>query len=483
MPDDYYSFLTGDIDLEELASRNPREWKVAQGKVFCATLGEELIRENIHSRIRDAVGKNQDCILIGGPPCQAYSMAGRSAMIGGFGSKGMRSLEQQSVVDHFYQDPRHQLYQEYLEILAVHTPAVFVMENVKGIGSAKISDMASPGSIFSNIVEGLKYPAKALNNRQTPKGGWKLNSVKYDIYSLSACSDNEIDLFGSKKAQKASDFLLKSEDYGIPQARHRVIIMGVRKGFEFVPEKLSHAASLKTVRDAIHNLPPLRSGFSKQPDSDELWVQELRRQVIDVLSSNLYAELAIEPIMNEMEAKNNLLTRGGHYLQTDKLNFTDPIFKDWFEDQRLKGVIQHQTRGHIIADLSRYMFCAAFAEAKGVSPTLDCWDGSLTGLVPKHKNIDIQEDGSLKTKAHNDRFKVQMWDKPASTVVSHISKDGHYYIHPDPAQCRSLTVREAARLQTFPDNYYFCGNRTQQFHQVGNAVPPYLAWQIAELLG
>ncbi len=121
------------------------------------------------------------------------------------------------------------------------------------------------------------------------------------------------------------------------------------------------------------------------------------------------------------------------------------------------------------ADLHRYFFSSCFAEAKKRSPTLDDFPESIQ---PNHQNKE----------SHKDRFKVQLRKKPSDTIVSHLRADGHYFIHYDPSQCRSLTVREAARLQTFPDNYFFCGSQTEQYRQVGNAVPPYLACQIAEVV-
>jgi DNA (cytosine-5)-methyltransferase 1 len=145
----------------------------------------------------------------------------------------------------------------------------------------------------------------------------------------------------------------------------------------------------------------------------------------------------------------------------------------WYLDARLGGVLQHETRSHMRSDLHRYLFASCFAESQRYAPTLRNFPPRL---LPAHVNVDEE------TIPFVDRFRVQLGKFPSSTVVAHIAKDGHYYIHPDPSQCRSLTVREAARLQTFPDNYFFEGNRTEQYAQIGNAVPPLLARKIANVI-
>jgi len=145
----------------------------------------------------------------------------------------------------------------------------------------------------------------------------------------------------------------------------------------------------------------------------------------------------------------------------------------WYRDGKLECWLNHDARGHMPSDLRRYVFAATYAQAHKTSPKGHL-QFSLSGLAPAHKNW---ESGKF-----SDRFRVQLEEQPATTITSHLSKDGHYFIHYDPSQCRSLTVREAARLQTFPDNYFFEGNRSQQFQQVGNAVPPLLANKIAAIV-
>ena len=146
--------------------------------------------------------------------------------------------------------------------------------------------------------------------------------------------------------------------------------------------------------------------------------------------------------------------------------------QSWLPDPRLDVILNHEVREHMSADLMRYAYASAFARVQGYSPR-----GAKEfpiGLHPHHKN--------WKSGKFVDRFKVQIGDAPSSTVTSHLAKDGHYFIHPDPSQIRSLSVREAARLQTFPDNYFFEGKRGAQYRQVGNAVPPWMARQIADVV-
>ena len=138
----------------------------------------------------------------------------------------------------------------------------------------------------------------------------------------------------------------------------------------------------------------------------------------------------------------------------------------WYSDPNLHVWLNHETRGHRIDDLARYGFAVCFAKKFGRSPKGHI-DFCLPGLAPDQKNWEPDQ--------FSDRFKVQLADASSTTITSHISKDDHYFIHYDPRQCRCLKVREAARLQTCPDNYSFQGGRTQQYHQVGNAVPPLLA--------
>ena len=269
-----------------------------------------------------------------------------------------------------------------------------------------------------------------------------------------------------------SDFIVRAEEYGVPQARHRLILLGVAD-HSSSPRLLQRQKKV-TIEDAIGDLPRLRSGLSKQMDSGKAWCDALSEiRNASWMRDEKIGEILRREIGSLLKGVDAGLGRGSEW--STKARRVLRAHREWYLDERLLGVCNHSTRSHIREDIHRYFFVSAFARVHGRSPLLNDFPQAL---LPNHSNVAE----ALKKTKFNDRFRVQVAGRPATTVTSHISKDGHYFIHYDPRQCRSLTVREAARLQTFPDNYFFEGPRTQQYHQVGNAVPPYLAHQIANIV-
>jgi DNA (cytosine-5)-methyltransferase 1 len=475
VPDDYYQVIRGRKAAASLALYP--QWHEAEQHVWHAELGVEP-ESKLHARIAAALEGERDWVLLGGPPCQAYSLMGRARMtgIGAAARAAGQNLEELRRLkrSEFAGDHRHVLYREYLRIVAIHQPAVFVMENVKGILSSRLAgpEGQDAGRVFEQIRKDLSDPSAALAGDDEPhivNARSRGRSHSYRLYSLV--------VGGEKRGEQVKDgeFLIHSEDYGVPQKRHRVILLGVRDNVLAKPKALRTSARI-AVRDAIGAFPALRSGLSKTDTDASHWVEAIREVFRQHNSSLPGPEPVQEIICDLLCGEMGGLGRGAPFV-------SHPIASDgtklsqWYDDPRLGGVIQHEARSHMTSDLARYVYAAATAQVTGSSPKLEEWPPQL---LPKHRNVQHDtQAGKTTAEGFSDRFKVQVWDEPASTVTSHIAKDGHYFIHPDPLQCRSLTVREAARLQTFPDNYYFCGNRTQQYHQVGNAVPPYLACQIA----
>lgn len=305
-------------------------------------------------------------LIIGGPPCQAYSLVGRGVM-------------KEKVED----DKRNYLFRYYKQIVKEFSPKMFVFENVPGIITAK------NGQIL-----------KAINE--------EFNEIGYALLS------------GTNECVR--DNIVECDLLNIPQNRKRVILFGFKKELNLhYPNFYNYKLDINdiTTKAAISDLPKRKSGTGE------------------------YGEILEYP-------KNVELSKYQSLMMVDS-----------------KFVTLHQTRYHNDLDLENYKD-AIIKASRGENFTYTD--------IPKerrtHKN----------TESFIDRYKVHWWDDIPHTILAHLSKDGHYNIHPDIDQCRSLTVREAARIQTFPDNYFFEGPKTAQFMQIGNAVPPLLAEIIAKAL-
>jgi|DEB0MinimDraft_4_1074332.scaffolds.fasta_scaffold00672_3 DNA (cytosine-5)-methyltransferase 1 len=330
------------------------------------------------------LGKNCD-VVIGGPPCQAYSLI------------NTKSRNDSS-------DSRHILFKNYLHTIDLLKPKAFLFENVVGMTSAKIKN--------KNIIELFENDLKKMK-------------TKYFIIPKKLNADN---LSYSRK-----DYIYDMSLYGIPQRRKRFILVALRHDIfkKYDLNKLSNFFHFKedydinTTKDAIDDLPKLNCHSDR---GDDIF---LRKKCIQSKTSSYSKKL---------------------------------------QNKYMNGIFNHCSRTHMNEDLKRYKFLAGLKKNERVSNTMDLFKSKRPDLLPKHKNLN----------SFVDRFKVQYANLPSSTITAHISKDGHYFIHYDQMQNRSLTVREAARLQSFKDDYFFEGPRTEQFKMVGNAVPPMFTMIIAK---
>jgi len=482
----YFNYLTGGPHPSSLEEYRDL-WEHAEHEALSLELGGEAGNHALEERLEQGLDHSRNWVLIGGPPCQAYSLVGRSR---NKGNKGYKAED----------DKRHFLYKEYLSVIARHRPAVFIMENVRGILSSKVNDEY----IFDQILSDLHEPDTAVDvSIADSVMPWQKEG--YTIFSLV---DEKVHYprenngwfgFTPLLRKERSSFLIKAEQYGIPQARHRVILAGVRNDLveSMGTDKIASMLQVPLYKGGEpvpaeqvlyqSGMPDLRSGLSKG-DSCEDWSRTIHES-----AERIIAELTEKPpiklnsrksdeLIKEIQAVSERAANGLHLERKQALKAGIPstrgmgsVLEKWLQGAYDRDVmpiwVNHETRGHIKEDLARYLYCSAYAKVTGRAPKgseeihLDC-------LAPKHAN--------WKSGNFSDRFRVVVENQPSKTITSHISKDGHYFIHPDPYQCRSLTVREAARIQTFPDDYFFEGNRTQQYVQVGNAVPPLLARQIAE---
>lgn len=354
----YYAYERGEISRENLFAQIPKT-------VISTVINEEMtdksikgIFEKIDRIMRDDGVEHVD-VIVGGPPCQAYSLVGRAQS-----SHMLVPMEA---------DPRNELYKMYTRFLSKYDPEMFVFENVAGIKTAR------GGAAYKNLKAQLK------------RVGYEIDCIEQN-----------------------------AKDFGVLQSRKRMIIIGWRKGTEHFYPDFAVNNSTAIVNDLLDDLAPVNRGEV----------------------NNVYA-LPYEECSD--------------YIKESGIRTPDDV------------LTLHMARPNCDRDIQIY------------GMAIDAWNDGEQRL--SYDRLPEELRTHRNTTAFRDRFKVVEGNRNCChTVLAHLAKDGHYFIHPDREQCRSITVREAARLQTFPDSYYFEGSRGEKFRQIGNAVPPMMAKIIAEAI-
>ena len=382
-PDEYYQRLRGTITTEELFAQHPVQAAHARTEAWLAELGEVPTKE-LHERIRQALGGSSQWVLCGGPPCQAYSIVGRSRR-GGIDDD----------------DKRLYLYREYLRILAEHEPSVFIIENVKGLLSSRVAG----SGLFAQILADLHAPGASV--------GHKRSTAQYRVLSLVQ-APQRFDSTGNPQFDP-QEFVIRSEQYGVPQTRHRVILLGVREDlWQRGAAILTPASREVPVSQVLHGLPKLRSGLSRTTDGPDEW----RATLHEVISSGLLKTLpnghytdVRRTVIDALDAvRNYRADRGGEFVPCQASIGYRP---DWFLDSRIGGVVNHASRPHMASDLHRYLFAIAYPKVVGRSPELRDFPDAL---LPQHRNVS--EIG--KELYFDDHFRVQVSKHPGNTITRRI---------------------------------------------------------------
>ena len=392
-PSEYYDFLNGVVREDpDWAELYPKQWAAACDETRCLELGTTEASVFLRDRIEQIRSEHGGrTVLLGGPPCQAYSVIGRSRNAG-------------NAAYNADEDTRQSLYEQYVHVLWQLRPAVAVMENVKGMLSARLNGKL----IFPKVMRRLRH-AGVLD-------GYRL----FALASRSAARSGNAGL-------KPEDFLVHSEQHGVPQTRHRVFVICVRRD---VAEELAerHLPRLEPesdpvpLDDIIGAMPRLRSRLS-QDDDPGSW-QDAVRAAHDLIIANQPAMSDDQEVRFRNALARALATANGTappsrdaHGDTCLPASCPPDLRDWLLDERLRILPNNETRAHMAADLARYLFAAAFGCVFGRTPKTPDFPAAL---VPRHANWH--------TGHFDDRYRVQLAGCPCTTVTSHLSKDGHYFI-------------------------------------------------------
>lgn len=332
---------------------------------------QDITTDDIQDKIDDAVHGRTVDIIIGGPPCQAYSTAGR-----------VRDGKKMAT------DPRNYLFESYVKILEHYSPKFFVFENVTGLLSAQVNN----APIFPLVLKALGNKYKVIDNQEV--------------------------------------LIHNTADFGVPQLRKRVIIIGVRKDLN------------KEVIELYNDV--LRTHWNPETPEEE---RKGKKRFVDVRQA--IGDLPFVEPGRDMSTQDFLYPCNNEFLKRIGKPGIHPL-------------MDHIARNHNELDRERFQVMIH-----------NHWTfGQLRREMPQYEHEHAR--------VFDNSYVVQWWDLPSKTILAHIHKDGFQFIHPDEAQRRTFTVREAARIQSFPDDFEFKGSRGEKYKQIGNAVPPLFAEALAK---